>query len=457
MLFQQIRGKVLKSFSLLALSTFICFSYPAITFADSSKLQSGPMVGYSEMTEALLWVQTKATAKVKFQYWDKENPAKKFWTKETETSEEDAFTAKLVADQLKPGKKYGYELYIDSKKINRPYPLEFQSQKLWQWRTEPPDFKVAFGSCFYVNEPEVDRPGTPFGGSLEIMTSLYNKHPDVMLWIGDNVYLREADWNTRTGIFHRYTHTRSAAEIQPLLASVHNYAILDDHDFGPNDSDRSYRGKNDSFAAFKKFWGNPTFGTKENPGGYTKFEWADVEFFLVDNRYYRTPNKRKTGDRTMLGEPQVQWLIDSLVSSQATFKVVVIGGQVVNPATGTHIEDYSQYPEEKDKILGAIEKENIKGVLFLTGDRHQTELSKLERKDTYPLYDFTVSPLTAKPYDSSKSENNYLRVPDTLVVEYNFGMIEVTGPRKERKLNFTIYNKDGKSLWTKEIKVSELK
>lgn len=39
------------------------------------------------------------------------------------------------------------------------------------------------------------------------------------------------------------THSRSVAELQPFLASTHHYAIWDDHDYGPNDSDRGFYNK----------------------------------------------------------------------------------------------------------------------------------------------------------------------------------------------------------------------
>ena len=113
-----------------------------------------------------------------------------------------------------------------------------------------------------------------------------------MLWLGDNIYLREADWNTRTGIMYRYTHTRSLPEMQPLLASSINYAIWDDHDFGPNDADRSYHLKNTTLEAFKLFWANPTYGIVGDSGVATTFEWGDVQFFMLDNRYFRAPNER---------------------------------------------------------------------------------------------------------------------------------------------------------------------
>ena len=42
-----------------------------ISFAQQSLLQSGPMLGYSEMREVMLWVQTKEAAEVQFVYWPK--------------------------------------------------------------------------------------------------------------------------------------------------------------------------------------------------------------------------------------------------------------------------------------------------------------------------------------------------------------------------------------------------
>ena len=52
-----------------------------------------------------------------------------------------------------------------------------------------------------------------------------------------------------------------------------------------------------------------------------------------------------------------------------------MGGQVLNPVTSEFVEDYSNFPEEKERILSELEKANIKGVVFVTGDRHQSELT----------------------------------------------------------------------------------
>ena len=81
-----------------------------------------------------------------------------------------------------------------------------------------PDFRLATGSCTYINEPELDRPGKPYGGDYQIFDAMVAQKPDLMVWLGDNAYLREADWSTRTGIYHRYSHTRSAPELALRVA-----------------------------------------------------------------------------------------------------------------------------------------------------------------------------------------------------------------------------------------------
>ncbi len=424
-------------------------------FAQADLLQSGPMVGYSTMKEVLLWVQTKGPAEVHFVYYEQEQEDPKFQTEKVQTQAPQAFTAKAIA-KVEPGKKYQYALYINNVKVERPYPLEFQSQTLWQWRTDPPSFRFALGSCAYVNEAEYDRPGNPYGGEYEIFEAIHEVQPDFMLWTGDNTYLREADWNSKTGILHRYTHTRSLPEMQALLASAHHYAIWDDHDFGPNNSDRSYWLKDFTLATFQQFWGNPNYGVGGGISG--TFEWADCQFFLLDNRYFRTPNNGILDQKHLLGEEQLQWLIEALINSQAPFKFVVIGGQVLNPVIETWSENYLKYPSERTQLFQAIRQNKIPGVIFLSGDRHHTELSKQERSGTYPLYELTVSPLTAGPVgDRGLEEANTYRVADTYYGQRNFGLLEVSGPRTDRQLRITIHNKDGQEVWTKEIKASELK
>ena len=434
-----------------ALTAFFIF----ISLHAQDLINSGPMVGYSTMQEVLLWVQTSENAKVHFEYYEIDNPSIRFKTDEKITEKKTAFVAKLIADQVMPGKKYNYEIFINDIKVFRDYEMEFQTQQLWKWRTDPPDFKFVIGSCSYVNEPKFDRPGEPYGSNFEIFNSINKKNPDFMLWLGDNTYLRESDWNSRTGFIKRYSHTRALSELQPLLASTHHYATWDDHDYGPNNSDGSFWLKETASEIFKLFWTNPNYDVTGKGGITGLFQWSDVDFFLMDNRYHRTSNNNFTVDRQILGKDQIDWLINALTFSQATFKFIAMGGQVIS--SGAVYENYATYPEERKYLLDKIREAKIEGVIFLDGDRHHTVLSKMQESDeVYPFYDLTCSSLTAGVNDDDESYNIY-SLKETLVGENNFGMLNVTGPASNRVLIIKIFDKDGQELWEKSISANDLK
>ncbi|MBI4417729.1 MAG: alkaline phosphatase D family protein [Ignavibacteriales bacterium] len=436
---------------------FLLVTFSALpALAQQSLLQSGPMVGYGQMTEVLLWVQTTKPAAVQVRYWNVRAPDKKVLSRAVTTSAERAHTAHVLIDGLLPGQAFGYELLLNGRVIVRPYPLRFQTQPLWQWRMDPPDFTVAFGSCLYINETEWDRPGAPYGSDYEILTILASKHPDLMLWLGDNTYYREIDWNTVAGLRHRWTHTRATSELQPILGAAHNYAIWDDHDYASNDSDRSYRLKSESLETHKLFWANQTYGTSEIPGVFGRFEWGDAEFFLLDDRYHRSPNEAPNDEnKTMFGKEQLKWLMDGLVSSTATFKIVANGNQILNPSTGG--ETFYNYRHEYKTLLQFIKEQKISGIVFLSGDRHLTELGVLKDTTFYPLYDYTSSSLTAG-LSTYKDTDNPGVVPGTLVNDaHNFGILRFSGPRRDRVLTMECWDYTGKLRWTHVVKARELR
>ncbi|MGB3181539.1 MAG: alkaline phosphatase D family protein [Cyclobacteriaceae bacterium] len=438
--------------STVVFAALIAF-FPYLVLAQSSLLQSGPMAGYSSMQEVGLWVQTTGTAEVSIRYWPKGSPHKVYTTNTICTDSQHAFTAHLVADSLQPGQTYLYRLYINKELVERPYELSFQSQPIWKWRTDAPDFSFALGSCMYINEPAYDRPGKPYGRGYDIFNSILDRDPDFMLWLGDNVYLREADWNSRSGILGRYTHDRATAELQPLLGSVHHFAIWDDHDYGPNNSDRSFWNKDITAEAFRLFWRNPNYGLSGEEDVTGTFLWHDVQFFLMDDRWFRAPNALKDDAKPLLGSAQLQWLKDALLFSDASFKIIAIGSQVLS--TEAEGENYMVYPEEREELISFIQKHNIPGVLFLSGDRHFTELS-VHTGGGYPLYDLTVSPLTSGVHPPD-GESNVLRVPETLVTEQNFAVANVTGAKENRKLTLSVFDDKGKVLWEKSIYQNALK
>lgn len=428
-----------------------------LLLAQKVQLRAGPMLGYAQLREVAIWVQTTAPATVQIAYADTAHPKLIHRTALLRTDSLKAYTATFRIGPLEPGRTYRYTILLNGKPYALPYQTYFRTLPQWRWRTAPPDFRFVIGSCAYINDSLYDRPGTPYGGEYEIFSSIAEKKPDFMLWLGDNIYLREADWNSRSGILYRYTHTRSLPELQPLLALCPHYAIWDDHDFGPNDSDRGFWARDLTREAFTLFWANPSFGVPAAPEGITTFfEWGDADFFLLDNRTYRAPNKRITGVRTMFGEAQIEWLIDALKSSRATFKFVASGSQILNPSGG--YENLINFPGERELLLKRIEEEGITGVIFLTGDRHFSEISELTLPNGQKVYDITSSPLTAGPFTAAgERDRNPLRVAGTLTPQRNFLLLSVSGPERERILTITAFSSKGEALWTHTIPAKELR
>lgn len=424
-------------FLLLALLIPIC---------HYGQLASGPMVGHVAFQEATIWVQSKKASEVQMRYWSLSEP-KAVMTSETEkTKVNHGFTAHLTARGLKPSTTYQYEIIADGKVVKAKRDQHFTTPALWKWRGDAPDFDFVAGSCFYINEEAFDRPGKPYGGDYHILNSIYKDAPDFMVWLGDNTYLREADFDSRSGVYHRYSHTRSVEELQPLLANTPQYAIWDDHDYGPNDSDRSYYGKQWTKAAFRDFWANPVYGAGDTEGITGAFSWSDADFFLMDNRWYRTP---QSPNGEILGEKQLNWLIEALRYSNATFKFVCIGGQTLSDARV--FENHINYTAERQKLLDAIDQYKIKGVVFLTGDRHHSELTAWTSPSGIKVYDITSSALTSST-SMHLDEANTGRVDGSMVGVRNYAKIVVSGGKGERKILLEFKNAGGDILFTHTIK-----
>lgn len=433
---------------------------PAADAAQASALSSGPMLGYVSLRSATVWVQTKRPAQVQLRYWPLNAPTQARLTDPARTEKAGDLCLTLLLDGLEPGTRYGYELYLDGEHVARPYPLRFETAPLWQWRTEPPDVALLIGSCAYINEDRYERPGRFYGGQMEIFKSMAKVPADAMIWMGDNVYFREVDYATAEGMAARYRHDRALPELQALLAHQPNYAMWDDHDYGPNDSDGTFQLKDAALDAFRRYWPAPAYGTPKVKGAFQRFQIADADVFLLDDRYHRSSDDMPDGpDKRMIGRGQMEWLKQSLVGSRARFKLIVSGGQVLNRVTPYEAWQ-TMFPQEQKELLDWIVERRVEGVVFLSGDRHHTEILVQTPSGGYPLYDITCSPLTSGPNRFGKDHvewNNPDRVPGTLLQERNFGVVKLIGKGDDRRLAFEAYRVDGTRAYRHEIQASKLR
>ncbi|MEM8549830.1 MAG: alkaline phosphatase D family protein, partial [Verrucomicrobiota bacterium] len=287
--------------------------------APDQGLKAGPMVGYTDMREAALWVQTTGAREVKVAYWPKDNPAAYATTPTVLTQAQDFYTATLVAGPLMPGTAYNYEVILDDKPVSLPYATGFSTPPDFRDRFPPPDLTVALGSGNYVNDAPFDPPNRIPGDDYSIFLAIEAKRPDFMIWLGNNIFLREADWGSRSGIYARYSHNRAVPELQPLLGSVPHLATWSTHDYGPPQADRYHLGRVHATAAFQSFWANPPHGEQDDIGNASAFRWSDVAFFILDDRTFRDLSDPIKDRRSILGEAQLSWLLQSLKQSEATF------------------------------------------------------------------------------------------------------------------------------------------
>ncbi|MBC7884389.1 MAG: alkaline phosphatase D family protein [Saprospiraceae bacterium] len=430
-----------KSFYNIVFILFIISTGMGSVVSQKNLLKSGPMLGPVTLRDVTLWVQTTTDASVYFTYRVKGSKNKYVKSETVQALKNDAYTVQIHISGLTPGTTYEYKTNINDKEVSRPYTTEFTTQSQWQYRTDPPDFTFIAGSCFYINDTSYDRPGNPYGGDYNVVNEMYKSRPDLMVWLGDNIYLREGDFESRSGIYYRHTHTRSLPELQPFLSSIPQYAIWDDHDYGSNDSDWTYPLKNHSLDAFKDFWPSETYGAGGTDGVTNSFVWNDCQFFMLDDRWYRTANLNYG---SILGEVQKYWLKETLLSSRATFKFIAVGGQFLSDFAG--FENFANYKAEREEIINFLDENNIKGVVFLTGDRHHSEITKLKTKKGNVFYDVTSSAITSTTYDHS-NEINSLRVKGSMVSERNFGVFSVKGNQDKRSLAVTFKNVTGKEVY----------
>ncbi|UFP95897.1 alkaline phosphatase D family protein [Gloeobacter morelensis] len=398
-------------------------------------LAAGPMPGCLRPDGVTLWLQGNAPAKLHVEYWDVLAPQKRMLSGEYALTAAEDYIAHLRIGGLGPSRRYAYRVLLDGIVQAISEPLLFRTSGASG--TYAP-FTMLAGSCAYTKD-------TP------IFASMARLRPDGMLWLGDNVYFQRSallitgEWATAQAMHNRYRQDRQAAALQPLLRSTHHWAVWDDHDYGPNDADSGYSLKRESLDLFQRFWDNPTYGLPDTPGVFTRFELNGVDFFLLDDRYHRTGEQ-------MLGEKQLAWLKDGLLRSRGVFKVVAGGNQMFND--DNRFEGWNKFPSEREEFVRWLGASRIRGVVFLSGDRHFSELLRYERPGTYPLYELTCSPLTSKAYKEAQPAR--IAVPGTFVTEHNFASLDFGGSPKDARLRLRCWNALGQPLWEQVIRAADL-
>ena len=404
----------------------------------SVELLHGPMLGCVTDTSVKFWVRTanEVPVQVIVSASEKMYPALK--SAVAKTSKAKDFTAVVAVRGLKPDTRYYYKLLVDGN-------IE---PRLWSFRTFPASgtksrFWIGFGG------------GAGFTPQHERMWDTIAAHNlPAFLLLGDNVYI---DHPTRQAVQqYCYYRRQSRFEFRDFIASTAIYAIWDDHDFTTNDAGggpeiHKPEWKIPVWHTFTNNWNNPYYAGGENqPGCWFDFSIGDVDFFMLDGRYYRTKSRAK--NPSMLGPVQKKWLFKKLNSSKAAFKVLASPVPWSYGAKPGSRDPWQGYKAEREEIFSFLEANKIDGVILISADRHRSDIWKIERPNGYPLYEFESSKLT--------NIHTHKIMPGSLF-GYNkkcsFGLLQFDTAIPDPQVTYKIINIDNEVIYTFSLKRSQLK
>jgi alkaline phosphatase D len=188
---------------------FALFFIPHLSEAQlSSPIVSGPWAGNVELRNATIWVEVSPLVKSVAVKYNPTADAKKIKTVAYKGLLGNDFNPiKIELNGLDFNTTYQYSLLIDGKAAGINTPTKFITKDLWEWRKPAPDFSFLAGSCAYFNEPIFDRPGKPYGGDSSIFETMAATPANFHIWMGDNWYTREVDYNTGWGLNYRASVT----------------------------------------------------------------------------------------------------------------------------------------------------------------------------------------------------------------------------------------------------------
>lgn len=336
---------------------------------------------------------------------------------------------------------------------------------------ETPLSRIAFGSCARQDRPQ------------PIWDAVVETKPQRFIFLGDNIY---ADTEDMVVMRARYALLARQAGFQKLKQACQLLATWDDHDYGANDAGAEYPKKRESQQVFLDFFEVPKDDPRRSREGVYFAQLFGpagkrVQIILLDGRYFRSPLKKgyqpgepgegyrgryrpnKKANATMLGDTQWRWLADQL-KVPAELRIIGSGIQVVADEHGS--ETWGNFPRERQRLFRLIRDTGANGVVFLSGDRHLAEISRLPADHAdgvgYPLFDVTSSSLNAPSGNFTKSgvrfanEINSYRVGLTYF-DVNFGNVLIDWEVADPVVRLQVREEKGGVVLQQRLKLSQLR
>ena len=399
---------------------FIISGQSSILAQQTEELLRSPILGILQDNQTSVQVKGEMPGNVRIAFHEVNDPHDKFsdWTRLSFAND---LSANLILQEIKYNSSYVYR-------------VEFEDGSHTQWFTfaafpqqsQPGEFSFVFSAC-------VRDKYTPHS----VFESISDQSPTFVALLGDQMYA-DFDGNINTGpatsvlAALRAKYDRNFDEyFQTMSSQTPIVAIWDDHDYGQDNADSTYRYKAEARKVFKESF--PIYPFQQEDGGlYYQFTVADVDIFVLDTRWHRSPMQDSDEEgKTMLGEEQLLWLLNGLKQSTAPFKMIFssvsfndYGGDTSSGTQG--FDSWMGYKFERNRILSFIEENQIQGVLVFSGDQHypsahilnwQAPLNSFSQTDTSIVY--SLSDLGSAVFDFSASPLHYTRASGHRLIASN--------------------------------------
>ena len=290
--------------------------------------------------------------------------------------------------------------------------------------------------------------------ATEMWTSYLNKFLDVNFMIGDNVYADRLDNGTALTanpeqLWTRYMQTWDRLYFYHSANLSPTYYLWDDHDYGKNDGGKDFEHKEKSLEIFWTFHpgGNLKGSYEKTLGAGSVLSAFGQDFIFVDGRYFR--EKNNNGSRW--GKKQTKLVLDKVKKTKAKIVWLVQGDQFFG-AYHPFESFEKDHPKDFNRLLSDLKKTGKK-IVFVSGDRHITEVMKIEKEVLgYPTYEITSSGMHAKVFAGSfKRHPNPRGMLGTSGV-FNYTVLELNKKKsKDLKFKVTSYGAKNWTHYSKEL------
>jgi alkaline phosphatase D len=231
----------------------------------------------------------------------------------------------------------------------------------------PQSFRIAHGSCATT------------GSSHRIFTTIRELDPLLFLHLGDFHY-ENIKVNDPARYRRAFDQVLASRTQSALYRSVPIAYVWDDHDFGPNDADRTTPGRPAALAAYQQCV--PHYPLVRHAGRVETIQQAftigRVRFLLTDGRAARDPVDTFDGPgKSMLGEAQRAWLFEELEAAVGRYAVVVWVNPVpwITKSQPRSSHGWEPYSFERGLIADRIKQLGlVNRLLIVSGDGHMLAL-----------------------------------------------------------------------------------